>query len=102
MRISTLALASAFAALAGSALPALAQDVVGVASCDSFLKTYSACITEKIPANQRSSVTTAIEQTQANWKAAAATPEGKAKLDTTCKETAEKLKKEVAALNCAW
>ena len=56
----------------------------------------------KIPAEQRANVTAALEQTKANWALVAATPEGKAKLDATCKETAEKMKKEVAALNCAW
>ena len=102
MRFSTLALATGLAALSASPLPVFAQDAVGVASCDAFLKTYTACVTAKVPADQRAKVTSAIEQTQSNWKAVAATPEGKTKLDATCKETAEKLKKEVAALNCAW
>lgn len=98
MRISSLALASVLAAFA---VPAVAQDV-GVASCDQFLKTYSACVVAKVPAEQRANVTSAIEKTKANWISVATTPEGKSKLDATCKETAEKMKKEVAALNCAW
>jgi hypothetical protein len=98
MRLTTIAIASVLAAVAA---PALAQDI-GVASCDQFLKTYTACVTAKVPAEQRANVTSALDKTKANWISVASTPEGKSKLDATCKETAEKMKKEVAALNCAW
>jgi len=100
MRITSLALATAVAA-AASITAAAAQDI-GVASCDSFLKTYNACVAAKVPADQRTAMTAAIDQVKTNWKAVAATPEGKAKLDATCKETAETMKKQVAALNCSW
>lgn len=98
MRLSTLTLASALAVFTA---PVLAQDI-GVASCDQFLKTYSACVAAKVPAEQRANVTSALEKTKANWMSVASTPDGKSKLDATCKDTAEKMKKEVAALNCAW
>ncbi len=98
MRLSSLAFASV---LAASAAPALAQDI-GVASCDQFLKTYTACVVAKVPAEQRANVTSAIDKTKANWMSVASTPDGKSKLDAVCKETAEKMKKDVAALNCAW
>ncbi len=102
MRLSILALSTGFAALAAGTLPAMAQDAVGVASCDAFLTTYASCVTAKAPADQRATVTAAMEKTKANWKAVAATPEGKTQLDATCKDTTAKLKKELAALNCAW
>jgi hypothetical protein len=89
------------AAIALSTGGASAQDL-GVPSCDGFLKTYEACVAAKIPADQRGPMTTVLEQLKTNWKAVAATADGKAKLDTTCKETAEAMKKQVAALNCAW
>ena len=97
-----LALAASVAVFANALLPAVAQDAIGVASCDNFLKTYQTCIGAKIPAEQRDKVMSALDQTKANWKAVAVTADGKAKLDATCKDTAEKMKKEVAALNCAW
>ena len=107
MRTPTLLSAAAFSAtvLLVSTLgaPTYADDLVGVASCDSFLNTYTTCVAAKLPADQRAAVTETIAQTKANWKTVAGSgAEGKAKLDTTCKETAEKMKKEVAALNCAW
>ena len=101
MRLSHFTLATLLTLASASLSSVKAQDV-GVASCDQFLKTYQACVTAKVPAEQRANVATALEKTKANWIAVAATPEGKSKLDATCKETAEKMKKEVAALNCAW
>ena len=95
---AALLLAASFAL---TSLPAVAQDI-GVASCDSFLTTYKSCVSAKLPADQQATVGATLEQTRANWKAVAATPEGKAKLDATCKETTEQMKKQLAALNCAW
>ena len=88
---------------AGFALvtPALAQDV-GIPSCDGFLKTYQSCVVAKMPGEQKSTAAAALEKTRANWLAVSATAEGKTQLDATCKDTVEKMKKEVAALNCAW
>ena len=99
MRIKTAALALTVAA--ATLAPATAQDL-GIPSCDSFLKTYESCVAAKVPADQRGPMTTVIEQIKTNWKAVAATPEGKANLDGVCKQTAETMKKQVAALNCAW
>ncbi len=98
MRFAVLTIA---AAIGMTASGARAQDV-GVASCDGFLKTYESCVAAKVPAEQRGPMTGVLDQLKANWKAVAATADGKAKLDATCKETAEALKKQVAALNCAW
>ena len=95
---AALVIAAGFAVMS---IPAAAQDI-GVASCDSFLATYQSCVTAKLPADQQATVGAALEQTKANWKSVAATPDGKAKLDATCKETAEKMKAQVAALNCKW
>ena len=98
----SLALATGIAMSVTPLVPAVAQDAIGVASCDNFLKVYLTCVGAKVPADQRATITAVMEQTKANWKSVAATPDGKAKLDVTCKETTEKMKKEVAALNCAW
>ena len=95
------AILNAAAALALATTGANAQDI-GVPSCDSFLKTYESCVAAKVPAEQRGPMTTMFEQLKTNWKAVAATADGKTQLDTTCKQTAEVLKKQVAALNCAW
>ena len=97
----TLALSMA-AGLVYLTLPAAAQDAIGVAVCDSFLKTYQACVASKVPEAQRATIGDVLEKTRANWKAVAATADGKTKLEGICKDTAEQLKQQVAALNCAW
>jgi len=98
MRLVILAITATLA----TTLPAMAADDIGVPSCDSFLKTYQACVASKVAAENRGPMNTAMEQLKANWKAVAASADGKAKLDQTCKDTAEQMKKQVAALNCAW
>jgi hypothetical protein len=100
-RIASMALATSVAAVALPFTIAQAQEI-GVPSCDGFLKTYQACVASKVAAENRGPMNTALEQLKANWKAVAASADGKAKLDQTCKDTAEQMKKQVAALNCAW
>jgi hypothetical protein len=102
MRLMTVAMATSLAAFTASSTGVRAQDSVGVESCDKFLTTYQACVASKVPEASRGPMTAAFDQMKTNWKAVAATAEGKAKLDATCKETAETMKKQVAALNCAW
>ncbi len=96
----TYAFGAALAVLA-AVTPAAAQDV-GVASCDGFLKTYSSCIGSKVPEAQRPQMTAVYDALKKNFIEVAKTPDGKAKLDATCKDTAAKLKEQLAALNCAW
>jgi hypothetical protein len=98
MRFAHLAVVAALVVPAASAR---AQDL-GIASCDSFLKTYESCVAAKVPAEQRGPMTAVLEQIKTNWKSVAATADGKASLDGVCKQTAETMKKQVAALNCAW
>jgi hypothetical protein len=98
MRLKHVILAAALAVPAASAQ----SQELGIASCDSFLKTYESCVAAKVPTEQRGPMTAVLEQIKTNWKAVAATAEGKASLDGMCKQTAETMKKQVAALNCAW
>lgn len=99
MRLASLALATSFAALGLSMSTARAQDI-GVASCDGFLKTYQACIIDKASGDAKAKAAGDFDKLKANFKAVAASAEGKAKLDQTCKETTEQMKK--AAPTCAW
>ena len=99
MRTSMLAAAAVmFCTLAS---PAMAQDI-GVPSCDAFLKTYESCLMTRSPEAQRSTMKTTLDQVRANWKAVGATAEGKAQLVSVCQQTAERLKKETAAVGCQW
>lgn len=83
------------------AVPARAQDI-GIAACNSFLKTYTSCLGGSVPADQQQQMKTVIEQLKTNWRAVAADPAGKAKLEAVCKQTAETIKQQTAALGCKW
>lgn len=87
------------AALAAST--AHAQDI-GVPTCDTFLKTYETCIASKAPAAQQSQMRSALDAVKKNWRDVAATAEGKTSLEPVCKQTADTLKQQLAALNCTW
>jgi hypothetical protein len=92
------------AALLGAAISlptAIAQDI-GVASCDTFLKTYDTCIAAKAPADQKDRMRSVMEQVKTNWVAVAKTDDGKKQLEAVCKQTADQLKTQLAPLGCSW
>lgn len=93
--------AAAAVAAALFASTALAQDI-GVPTCDTFLKNYEACIASKAPAQTQGQMRAALEQVKTNWKAVAATADGKKQLEPVCKQTADQLKQQVAPLGCSW
>jgi hypothetical protein len=57
-------------------------DPIGVKACDDYLKAWDACYQD---AAVRAAAKPGLDQTRAAWKKAAATPQGKAGLATSCK-----------------
>ena len=86
------------------ATTAPAGDSVGVPECDEYIKKYEACLTSIAAKNPQieSSMKTAFEAQRSGFKAAAATPQGKATLATTCKQAIETAKTATTAYACAW
>ena len=74
----------------------------GVPECDEYLTKYAACVDSKVPENVRGTVRQQLEQTKAQWKQAAATPEGKAGLAMGCKQALESAKLAMQAYGCQW
>lgn len=91
---------AAAALLIGSAA-ASAQDV-GVAACDSMLKTYESCVMTKAPPPYAAQMRSGVDALRANFRQVAQTPEGKQQLEPVCRQTAAELKQKLAALNCSW
>ncbi len=56
---------------------------VGVASCDQYIKEMTACFSS-MDAATKAALEASFKQTTDAWRAAAATPEGKAGLDAAC------------------
>ena|SRR5688572_22174059 len=69
---------------------AASGDSVGVAECDDYLKKMEACL-GKMPAEAKAAQEQAFKQSRDAWKQAAATPQGKEGLKTTCKASLDAL-----------
>jgi hypothetical protein len=89
---------------AASAAPATTAAVseFGVPECDNYMKSWLACVDSKVPESMRGTYRTAIEQSKAQWKQAASTPQGKEALAMTCTQSLAATKQALAAYNCSW
>jgi hypothetical protein len=96
---TSLMLSAAIATL--TATFAAAQDV-GIPACDAILKTYDSCVIPKTPAAGQAQMKTTFDQMRANWKAVAATDDGKKSLEPVCKQVSEQMKVQLAPLGCTW
>lgn len=74
----------------------------GVPECDEYIDKYVACIDSKVPEAGRAMVRQGLDQTKAQWKQAASTPEGKAGLATGCKAAMDAAKAAMAAYGCTF
>jgi hypothetical protein len=80
---------------------ASAQDI-GVPACDKMLKSYETCVMTKAAPQVQTQMKSAFDQMRTNWKAVAATPEGKKSLEPVCEQTTAQMKAQLASLNCTW
>lgn len=74
----------------------------GVPECDDYINKYLACIDSKVPEAGRAMVRQQLEATKAQWKQAAATPQGKQGLAMGCKAASDAAKQAMAAYGCTW
>jgi hypothetical protein len=82
--------------------PVATASEFGVPECDAYMNKWLACVDSKVPESMRANYRTSIEQSKASWKAAAATPEGRAALASTCTQSLEATKQALASYNCTW
>lgn len=73
---------------------------IGVPECDNYIKKYEACLNDKVPAQGRDMMKSSFEQMRKSWKAAAATPEGRAGLANACTQAMDAAKKSMGAYGC--
>jgi hypothetical protein len=93
--------AAAPAAAAPAAAPATGAEF-GVKECDDYLAKYVACVDSKVPEAARAALRTSLDQTKAQWKQAASTPQGKDALATACKQMTETAKTSMTAYGCSF
>lgn len=72
----------------------------GVPECDDYMAKYLACIDSKVPEAARAMVRQQLEQTKAQWKQAASTPQGKAGLAAGCQAATDAARASMAAYGC--
>jgi hypothetical protein len=90
------------AAAPATTVAAPATSDFGVPECDTYMKKWLACVDSKVPEAYRAPYRTQIEQSKAQWKLAASTPEGRAGLATACTQSLEAMKMALASYNCSW
>jgi hypothetical protein len=73
----------------------------GVPECDDYVKKIMACM-DKMPEAARTSARTAFDQSRNQWKAAAATAEGRSALSMTCKAATDSARTATSAYGCEW
>ena len=90
------------AAAPAAAAPAAPAAEFGVPECDDYMAKYLACVDSKVPEAARASLRQSLDQTKAQWKQAAATPEGKSTLAMACKQMTETAKTSMTAYGCTF
>ena len=81
---------------------AVAAGDFGVPECDEYFTKYFACIDTKVPESARAMVRQSLDQTKAQWKQAASTPEGRAGLAMGCTQATESAKMAMQAYGCSF
>ena len=74
---------------------------VGIAVCDEYLDKMARCIT-RISAEAQPPMRNAMDESRKAWQENAKTPEGRAALETTCKQALDAAKSAAAAMGCEW
>lgn len=87
---------------AAPAAPAATTAEFGVPECDEYLTKYMACIDSKVPEAARGMVRQQLDQTKAQWKQAASTPEGKQGLAMGCKAATDAARAAMQAYGCTF
>lgn len=102
MRIKTLVTLALAAVLAVPFLAPAAQaaeEPVGVAECDTFIRNFEACMA-KAPAEQRAQITSSITQMRSAWRQAAQNPQSRVALPQQCSMMSQQMKQQMAAQGC--
>jgi hypothetical protein len=77
-----------------------AVDEIGVPECDSYIKNYETCLTEKVPAAEQQSFRAKLEAQRRQWHQAAADPSGRDSLVQDCRMSTALAKQSMAKYGC--
>jgi hypothetical protein len=74
----------------------------GIAACDDFLTKYDSCVVSKIPAEQRATFKTQLDQTRKAYIDMSKNPSAKPTMEATCKQTMDAIKASLSAYGCTF
>ena len=94
--------APAEAAPAPADTAVLAGDAIGIADCDDFLNAYQACVTEKVPVENRGVLEEGVKQWRQSWKDMAANEGMRPVLPEVCNRARESAKAGLSAYGCTF
>jgi hypothetical protein len=75
---------------------------IGVSECDDYIRSYRACLSDKVPADQRATLESALQTTESSWRQMAANPDQKAALAAACQEARESTANSLQAFGCSF
>jgi hypothetical protein len=78
------------------------SDSIGVAECDAFLKSYEACVKDKVPEVARAQFNSTLAQWRKSWHDAAQNPQTRGTLAAACKAQIDAAKQSMKAYNCTF
>jgi hypothetical protein len=80
----------------------LGAQTTGIAACDDFLKKYEACISSKVPAAQKTTYQSQLDQLRKAWADAAKNAAAKAGLESSCKQMSDQMKTAMSGFGCSF
>ena len=81
---------------------ASSSDSIGVAECDAFIKSYEACVKDKVPEAARAQFNSTLAQWRKSWRDAAQNPQTRGTLAAACKAQIDAAKQSMKAYNCTF
>lgn len=90
------------AATTATSTTASSADSIGVPECDAFIKSYEACVRDKVPEQARAQFNTGLAQWKKSWHDLAQNPQTKATLVGVCKTQLDSAKTSMKAYGCTF
>ena len=81
---------------------ASSSDSIGVAECDAFLKSYEACVKDKVPEAARAQFNSTLAQWRKSWRDLAANPHTTPTLASACKTQLDAARQSMKAYGCTF
>jgi len=77
-----------------------AQEEIGITECDEYIRTYEACLTEKVPAEAQVGLRKALEDQRRQWRTAAKDTFARAGVAVQCRSAIATAKQSMSAYGC--